>query len=433
MSVELIKNIKSLTRIQLLQNKHILICIISALGVFIPLSNLGMILNHNDETSTLVISTNFVPIIFFLILLAIIPRSTNILTNKKISMYPGTGISRFVSRILADHISIMIILGFTFFMYCIGYPVLMAIRAGGADISVAFAFDIKYALVGTINVLSYFMLAYGVSVLLYSVATKLGGIKTIILYTVIFMIAVVLLKSNIISYIGVRDYFGEERNFYIFVFKTWSIWFITMILSLLVASSTKIIKDDVRGIKSIVYIAIIGFFIFTSFVPTSSIGTSINYGDISSYSAASKFEELKETNIYKETLVKCDELNRAKVVDLISRRSPKIYFMKETEAIKGGILDNASSMRGEILVITFFPDEKFNDQYMYKYYLDNMTISCKNSVLNYSFPKTKTFLNLLWGNSYKFLESYDLENIGHYPDIYLKSVLIIAPESVMIN
>ena len=245
------------------------------------------------------------------------------------------------------------------------------------------------------------------------------------------MIVVFLFKSDIITFIGIRDYFGEERNLGIYVYKTWSIWFITMILSFLVASSTKTIKEELRGIRFVVCIAIIGCFIVTAFLPLSSSSSSKDFGNISIYSSASKFNELKETNIYKETVVKCDALNRAKVASLA--RSPQIYFMTETEAMKGGILENDSSLKGEIVVVTFFPDEKYNNQYIYQYYLDNMTISCKNSVLNYSFPKTKTFLNLLWGNSYKFLDSYDLENIGDYPDIYLKSVLIIAPESVMIN
>ena len=147
-----------------------------------------------------------IPGILFLILLAIIPISTNILTNKKISMYPSTGISRFASRILADHICILIILGFTFLMYCIEYPILMAISAGGSDMVVSFAFDIKYAFVGTINVLSYYLFAYGVSVLMYCIATKLGVIKSIFFYIGIFMIVVFLFKSNIITQINPKYY-----------------------------------------------------------------------------------------------------------------------------------------------------------------------------------------------------------------------------------
>ncbi|SEW36500.1 hypothetical protein [[Clostridium] fimetarium] len=431
MLMELIKNIKSLTKIQLRQNKNLVVVAISALALCMLISNLGLIFNHNGESTSLFISiNNIIPGILFLILLAIIPISTNMLTNKKISMYPSTGISRFASRILADHICILIILGFTFLMYCIEYPILMAISAGGSDMVVSFAFDIKYALVGTINVLSYYLLAYGVSVLMYCIATKLGVIKSIFFYIGFFMIVIFLFKSNIITFIGIRDYFGEERYLGMYVYKTWSIWFITMIISFLVASSTKTIKEELRGIRFVVCIAIIGCFIVTAFLPLSS-RSSKNFGNISIYSSASKFNELKETNIYKETVVKCDAFNRDKIAALSI--SPQIYFMTETEAMKGGILENDSSLKGEIVVVTFFPDEKYNNQYIYQYYLDNMTISCKNSIIDYSFSNTKTVINFLWGDSYKFLDSYDLEYSGVYPDINEKSVMIIAPESVMIN
>jgi len=443
MSVELIKNIKSLTKIQLKQNKNMFIIAISALGVFMLVSNIGLLFYRSDAISTFIDTSNLILGVFLAMLLAIIPITTNILTNNKISMYPGTSVSRFLSRILADHIVIVAIFAFAFLMYCIEYPILMAISAGGADFLLTYAFDINYALVGTLNIMSYYLLLYGICILVYSLATKLGMIKTIILYTGIIIVVILLLKNDIISLSVAKDWILEERNLGIFILKTWSIWLITMLLSFLVANSTKVMKEEVHGIKFII-IPLGCIVIFFSAANTSSGNVTNSY--YYNGTEISNFKELKKTDIYKETLVKCDGLNLAKMMNLGIHSG--LHFLTEKQAIDGGIIANDSSLKNEILVVTFFPAQKCNNQYVYDYYLENMTISTKNSLLYYSFPNTKTIYNFLWGNSYKFLNSYDYDyesdlnrtyiNIYNYeydnnPDMNAKVVYIIAPDSVMIN
>jgi len=427
MSVELIKNIKSLTKIQLKQNKNMFIIAISALGVFMLVSNIGLLFYRSDAISTFIDTSNLILGVFLAMLLAIIPITTNILTNNKISMYPGTSVSRFLSRILADHIVIVAIFAFAFLMYCIEYPILMAISAGGADFLLTYAFDINYALVGTLNIMSYYLLLYGVCILAYSVATKLGMIKTIVLYMGIAIVAIVLLTNNIISLSGVKVWVLEERNFGIFVLKTWSIWLITMLLSFLVAKSMKVMKEEVHGIKFII-IPLGCIVVFFSAVYPRSENTMSSY--YYNGTEISNFKELIKTDIYKETLVKCDGLNRAKMENLNVYGG--IQFLTETQAIYAGIIADNNTLKNEILVVTFFPAQKCNNQYIYEYYLENMTISEKNSLLNYSFPITKTVFNFQWGNSYKFLNGYDF-NYESNPDLNSKVVYIIAPDSVMIN
>ena len=107
MSLEL-KNIKKLIRIQI-KHKIITLLIFSIIsGIFSVFSVINYLKDlkkydvqfiTNLSDSTLIVSLLFIP---FLCLL-----TTNILSNKEISMYPGTIKTRFTSRIITDHIYII--------------------------------------------------------------------------------------------------------------------------------------------------------------------------------------------------------------------------------------------------------------------------------------------------------------------------------------
>jgi len=412
MSVELIKNIKSLTKIQLKQNRKMLVVAISALGLFVLISNLGLIINiDNQLPSFFENTTSELPQIFLALFLAIIIFTTTILTNNKISLYPSTSISRFVSRVLTDHIYMIIILVSSLLMYCIEYLILLVINEVRGDLLLVNAFDIKYALVGIINVMSCFLMVYGILILLCCVATKLGTLKTIILYSVIFIVWAMLIKGSIIEINGILNYFSKEEILGLFVLKTWCIWLISIILSFLVATRIKTMKEEVGGGWIIITIIIIFILIgtFGTFSTFSSSGTTTG-SSWESYTAfgISRFQQLKKTYINKQTLVKCNNFDYNKFLKLQS--SLDLYMLSETQALNGGIIDRKYSLNNEILVITLFPADKSNNQYIYQYYLDNMNISCEDSFMKYDFPNIKTVQNLFWGDSYKYLESYDLND-----------------------
>jgi len=428
MSVELIKNIKVLTRIQLRQNKNMIIGSISVLGLFMLISNFGLIFYHNDQTSSFFINTNNqVPAIFIALFATIFIFTTNIITNTRISMYPGTNISRFISRVLSDHIFMVIVFTSSLLMYCIEYPILLLINEGRGDLLITSSFDIKYVLVGIINVLSYILMAYGISILIYSVVTKLGVLKTIILYTAIFIVGVMIIKIRYISPNDLKNYFVAEKSLGIFILKTWSIWFISIILTFLIAKKVKIMKEEVSGIR----LFMIPFF-FIMIIVFGHSETSSHYSG--HYTAQSRFEQLKQTSIYKETLVKYDSLNYKKLFSLNS--SFDLFVISETEALKGGIINSDYNLNNQIVVITFFPADKYNNQYIYQYYLDNMNISCEDSFVKFNFPNTKTLHNFWWGDSYKFLKSYDLNDnkilysSGRYNNL---TSYIITPDNIVKN
>jgi len=425
MSVELIRNIKALIKIQLKQNKNAFMIFIGIIGAITFDSNLNLIFDKNVNSSlfTNVGGSGPFLIIGFCMLFAIM--SINILTNQNISMYPGTSISRFISRILSDNIMILAIIIFTFLLYCIEYPILLAIKGGGADISTIFSFDIEYAFISMIYVLSYYLMAYGIFVFIYALATKLGVKKTIISYTGFLGLFVMLIKYNIISLFGIFDYFRDEKSIGIFVLKTWSIWIFTLLLAFLIAKSFKIMKEESSNAKLIMLP--VGFVIIMIFAFSirSNVGATSE-----SYTAVSKFQQLKETDIYKETLVKCDNPNYKNL--LTSNSNISFMPMSQTEAYNAGILENNNFLKDEVLVVIFFPDGKCKNQYLYQYYLDNMTITCDDSMLDVRFPKTKTILNFLWGDSYKFLDGYDINKDDSITSSGMARAtgFVIAPDSV---
>ena len=234
-----------------------------------------------------------------------------------------------------------------------------------------------------------------------------------------------MIKCNIISLFGIFDYFRDEKSIVIFVLKTWSIWILTLLLAFLIAKSFKIMKEESSNAKLIMLP--VGFVIIMIFAFSirSNVGATSE-----SYTVVSEFQQLKETDIYKETLVKCDNPNYKKI--LSSNGNVSFSPISQTEAYNAGILENNNMLKDEVLVIICFPDGKCKNQYLYQYYLDNMTITCDDSMLDVRFPKTKTVLNFLWGDSYKFLNGYDINKDDkiNLSGMARATGFVIAPDSV---
>lgn len=428
MSMELMKNIKALTKIQLKQNKNKLIIIICIMAGLTLISNINIIFLNKlvEADSFFAYASKMTSIFLYGVCIISTCFTTNILTNSNISMYPGTNRSRFISRVFSDNILILEVVIFSFFIYCIEYPILLAIKGGNADISLVFAFDLKYALVSMVYILSYYFMAYGLFVFLYSLATILGMKKTIFYYTSIFIIFILLENYNVISLNCIINYIKNENNLGIFLLKTWSIWFVTIVCAYLIANRLKIMKEEIISKFIIVPVGFAVLFIF-SFLTNAGVTYSSSYSDYSQYS------ELKTIDIYKETLVKCNYINLKNMFNNKSNVDLCLAISQE-RAYDEGILENKVSLQDEVLVITFFPDGKCKNQYLYQSYLDNMTITCENSMLKFELAKTKTILNFLWGDSYKFLSSYDIDENDSVKNLNLKPVVyIIYPENIVIN
>jgi len=425
MSVELIKNIKALTKIQLKQSKNTSLKYYTIVIVTMLITNLDLIQYKSENVSFFTNIGSVGPFFILGICMLLAIMSINILANQSISMYPGTSISRLISRILSDNIIILKTFVFTFLLYYIDYLILLAIKGGGADISITFAFDMKYALVSIIYVLSYYLLAYGVFCFIYTLATSLGVKKTIISYTSVFIIFVMFAKYNLISLFNILDYFRDEKSLGLFMLKTWSIWLITILLALLIAKSFKVMREEASNAKFIMIP--IGFIIIMIFAFSTSLSST---SKSESYTSISKFQQLKGTDIYKETLVKCDNLSYKKMAN---EYRINFNYISQTDAYKAGILEDNYSLNNEVLVTAFFPGVKCKNQYIYQYYLDNMIISYEDSMLNISCPTTKTILNFLWGDSYKFIKGYDLNNDGslYSSGMGAVCVFIIAPDNLI--
>jgi len=142
-----------------------------------------------------------------------------------------------------------------------------------------------------------------------------------------------MIKCNIISLFGIFDYFRDEKSIVIFVLKTWSIWILTLLLAFLIAKSFKIMKEESSNAKLIMLP--VGFVIIMIFAFSirSNVGATSE-----SYTVVSEFQQLKEADIYKETLVKCDNPNYKKI--LSSNGNVSFSPISQTEAYNAGILEN---------------------------------------------------------------------------------------------
>ena len=183
-----IKNTFKLVRVQAKQRKSILLFfaafvavskLLSLIHLYANLNSLSLISDLNNDASLL--SIVFIPI------LAI--SGINILTNTELKMYPGTVRTRYISRIITDHIFIVL-----FYLILLGINIVseigvVLIQLTGHSIGINLLFDVKYWLIGFAVYVSIGSLLYMLAIIIYTFATVLPNIVNIIIVLLTFLAA----------------------------------------------------------------------------------------------------------------------------------------------------------------------------------------------------------------------------------------------------
>lgn len=431
MSMELIRNIKALTKIQLKQIKNLYIAVIIGMGFLTLIPNLDFIRPNTDGYLFNNMANGIsVLLVIFGFIIAILTNS--ILSNRQISMYPSTTMSRYISSVLADHIGMIGVVILSFVFYCLEYIILLIMKFFGADILITSAFDIRYAVVGMLYILSYYLMFYGIFVLMNCLFTKIGLIVSVVLFLGLGIVFNLLFRTNIKLSMYIINYFTEERSLWMFVIKTWSIWLIGLLVAAMIAHSIKVMSERETSMKLLIIPTT--FFIMIIIAGLSMSG----YEETSGVERTSEeliykeiFNEYKETHLFSINLVKLNTVEEG--LDL-NYASSRLYELTQNEAREAGIItDDVNLEQDEILAYTFFPKEKIMNNYLYEYYSKNLSLSCNKSSLKYRYPKTQTVLTFFWGDGYKFLDTYKMEeSILDTTDTYGTAIVfIITPDENM--
>lgn len=240
MSLEL-KNIKKLIMIQI-KHKIITLLIFSIIsGIFSVFSVINYLKDlkkydvqfiTNLSDSTLIVSLLFIP---FLCLL-----TTNILSNKEISMYPGTIKTRFTSRIITDHIYIIASYFVIFTINMIPNLILVFARLYGFPLNLSMLFDIKYFLIGFIIYVSLGFMIYMAFTILNMLLSRIHYLVTIGISMTIFM----LFKYEVFNF---EEFHYAITSFFLkpnievatLVFRALLVWIILLVLAYLLTFTVR--------------------------------------------------------------------------------------------------------------------------------------------------------------------------------------------------
>lgn len=239
-----IKNIIKLVKVQAYQKKNMLfffagfvgtLKVLTLISTFFVKGNIHIITDIN-------IDTLYLPLLF-IPLLAI--ASSNILTNSELKMYPGTVRTRYISRLLTDHLfivlSYIILLGINILCEF----VILVIKHTNQNLGTCLLFDAKYWLMGFVVYVSLGSLMYMIIVLINTYASILPIIVNILI--VVGVIAIWRIFPD-----DMEDLSGEAINFIIssnigignLVFRVFLIWTIIILLGLTGTFMTKVWKEE---------------------------------------------------------------------------------------------------------------------------------------------------------------------------------------------
>lgn len=400
MSMESINNIKALTKIQLRQNKRKFILLLSVILILFLYSEFNFLLNNHGNSSYFIKISPLKSSYFLLIFCYISFSALNIITNKRISIFPGTNSSRFISRIVSDLIMMISTLVLAFVLYCTQYLILFILQQFGRDMNIHYAFDIKYGLYGILYLLSYFLLVYSICAFLGVLYSKLKIVRFFISYSIFIVGFILLIKMNVIEFSYIISFFTAETDIGVFLLKTWSIAFIVLFISFQVVLSIKIMETE-ESEANLIFAPVI-IFIFLGAISNTAITTN----------------NIKTDSIYN---YKNDYICNKQIVSYygnIKKLPTNFRVTTLNDAKRAGFVDTRFTLAtDEVLAISFMPDTKCEGKHIYANYLDNLHITYKSPEFHYEIPQTKTIINFPFGDTYKFISGYEISK-DDYLDSY---------------
>lgn len=261
-----LKNIFKLVRLQIKQRKPQVLIFTLLLFVYSLI-----IFSQIDYLETNIISdlSDYTFILIFVFVIAVCLLNVNILSNKELTAYPGTLQTRYISRIIADHLLILCSYFIILFVnIIINFIVSSMIKSSNLSVNTDYLFDTEYILHSFIMYIGISFMGYSIVNLLNTIFTKLHIVSIILIFTFVFILVNSL---NLIS-IGyfksiIKYYFSLNIGFTTFALRAFLTWIICLALGFCFTFLYKSwSKEMTRDKKSLTLFAI---FIFIAIFITS--------------------------------------------------------------------------------------------------------------------------------------------------------------------
>lgn len=234
---EWISNVGRLISIRLLQYKRIYLGAALLLALSVSLDLLLMFMEYRGNIGQknifgigeLPFYTAFLLVVFFVL------GSYNILSDSRISMYPGTISSRFCARLCSDY---LIFLGFTIIyggFYIVNSGLLHILAKGEPNLNVENTFSFNYLMAGMLQMFCGCLFLYSLFVLCYTFFTKIRTITSIILTAGVILLTNWLIAIEKLDLYEVWDLLiGKGRTLGRYLAFFLAVWGICTLLSFLI-------------------------------------------------------------------------------------------------------------------------------------------------------------------------------------------------------
>lgn len=301
---ELWRNVRKQVQINLIQQKNRGIGIGITLMMYILfVTVLGIILLHTSEEAEYYSVFYGYSSFVWVGILCILILTHQLFTNGAISMYPGNAISRYLGRILVDHIHLFFYLLCVALAYMMQCGLLCLLLQGKTGVDTSVVFDIRYLGVGLLRLAAYGMALYGVSSLFMALYARFGTYFMIVLLAGFFGLAFCGLRYHPEFMMPVWRWILEKHTElfpYINVFLL--IWLVCILASGILACYVHCWRIGHKGEYIVILVAVFfGFFggILTIGTYRSDVGEEYRgtqYGEEDLY--CSVMVKLPENNAY---------------------------------------------------------------------------------------------------------------------------------------
>lgn len=253
-------NVWALTKIQWLQTKNVLWSLFAFLG-------LEAVLFYLFDIMAQCLDKTYYNAFFgggggFVLVgggIGLCVRSTSILMNDQISMYPGNARSRLFSRLLVDYGQIVLFTGMAGVAYLFQCAMVKLI-ALIAPINSHYVFDVRYLGLGLVQMLCYLLLAYNLWTLLYVILTRIGMIWSLVISGAALLLIIWNpfpdFLNRILRFISTNIL--QTSRLDIFVGITLLIWLLCLLLMIGITVTVREWRKKTRWLLAVILISFYG-------------------------------------------------------------------------------------------------------------------------------------------------------------------------------
>ncbi|MDR2571018.1 MAG: hypothetical protein LBD23_12135 [Oscillospiraceae bacterium] len=318
-------NIKKLTMTRFICNKRYIVTFLIIMALILTVSLLSTIISVSQSSDTVQYhnTMDFSSFFLFGMILGYLVNSifTYRSTNAKLSVFPQSNNSRFISALLYTYVFVIILATVLVTMYLIQYGIVKLISFFVSNLYFALDFDIGFIIAGFFAYLAYSFLVIAVIEFIGTILRK-WTYYAVAAFVTFFAIFIMNFRVIIDKLSNIFSFLGSEPSLVLFFLKAIGLWLVITLVSLVINYFTVYYKFQDRGEKKrlilICTAIVVAITVLASYIPIFNFIPSSG-----------------------------DNIHVADTNDIITERLNNYYFEAETIRIDVSHLPNGSNINVE--------------------------------------------------------------------------------------